>query len=221
MRLFRTIKNLGISESSDGGQGVAPVSVFVSNLTGPIMQIPRKLGSGSTLSRLSNSNANLTLIDDTINVSSPIGYGSNQIFYVRENISGGLALEYPIMINVAYIRPEAPTLSLFASEPNSIILDWADGANNGSVITNRYVSVSTSGTGIATLESTSLIDGKITITGLDLMTTYFIRGYTRNAVGYSNASSQLSITTSNEVDINFDFSDYQNSQYIRTVVSIF
>lgn len=105
---FRTRKRAG---------GVRPLTAAVPITAGAVYNIPRLLGSSSTLSLIAGTDANLTLAGTVISATNGIDEGDSQVAVVRE-INGLLRAEYPITLTgfVAPVAPPPPPL--FSSMPS-------------------------------------------------------------------------------------------------------
>jgi len=104
-----------------------------------------------------------------------------------------------LWLNITLAPPEPPTsLSATALSTTSISVSFTAGADNGSVIANYKYALSTNGgstygafTALDPADATS----PITISGLTVATTYFIKLKTVNGMGDSVESSATSVTT--------------------------
>ena len=101
-------------------------------------------------------------------------------------------------LNITMAPPETPTSLSYIEAPTSVAISFTPGAANGSPITNYKYALSTDGgstygsfTALSSPDTTS----PITISGLSMNTTYYVKLKTVNDLGDSAASSAVSFTT--------------------------
>ena len=98
------------------------------NVSGPIYNISRLLGATSTLALTAATNTNLTLSGTSIIAATPIGPGNKQKAVIRESLSSGIALEYPVTLNVRSTLPDIPFVTLVTGN-SQVTVSWIDGAS--------------------------------------------------------------------------------------------
>ena len=129
-------------------------------------------------------------------------YGQTYSIYLRAIVSGGVGYTYSTSTNsftaMPQYMPNAPTaLSHVSSGANWVSVNFTDGSNNASTITNYQYTID-AGTNWITVS----LSKPIMITGLTSDSTYNVQLRAVNAMGLGAASSVLSVGTINNTPIN-------------------
>ena len=171
--------------SGTPAQGSTLTGVHADYTTSPTGYTYRWLLNGSVIAGATA----LTYVVQAGDVGGAISFEetpSNAIGAGSANLAAAVTI-----LAAAPTAPAAPTISIASVTATAITLNWADGANNGAAITNRYIAIGTTSGGEGALQAVTVASGQVTISGLTTGTTYFIEGWTRNSVGYSPASNEV------------------------------
>lgn len=137
---------MGLGFGYSGGGGGASVMVrnvsVAAGATGRRVNLVRLLGSASTFSLLSGTNANITLDNGTgLALTSGLAAGETQTALMREEVGSGAtkrAVEYAVNLTGAPVAPSVPAVTLTAGN-GQISVAWTDGSNGGAPITSHRI----------------------------------------------------------------------------------
>ncbi|UYY77811.1 fibronectin type III domain-containing protein [Sphingomonas sp. R1] len=175
-----------------GGGGVAVRSVNVpAGSTGRVVNLVRLLGSASTFSLLSGTDASITLNGgDGLALGSGLAAGVSVIAQVREQVGSGAtarAVEYAVKCTGAPAVPSLPAVTLTAGN-GQISVAWTDGSNGGSAISSHNIYVN------GALVSSPTGASPYVITGLTNGISYSVRVSAVNGIGEGALSTAQSAT---------------------------
>jgi hypothetical protein len=136
--------------------------------------------------------------------------GNVQTLGFKVTGADGVVIPGTATLNTAAAVPVAPsavTLGSVTVGNGTLSWPWTDGSNGGSAITNRYYSIGTTPGGEGALTTATLTgtapNFTLTLTGLTNGQAYYVEAYTRNAIGYSPASNEVSGTPASTATASF------------------
>lgn len=181
-----------------GGGGVAVRNVNVAaGATGAQVTLVRLLGSASTFSLLSGTDANLTLSGgNKLALASGLTVSAVQTALVREQVGSGAtarAVEYAVNCTGVAVAPSLPAVTLSAGN-GQISVAWTDGSNGGAPITSHRIYLD----GVLVASPTGA--SPYVITGLANGVSYSVQVSAVNSAG-EGARSSVQSTTPTAVEL--------------------